>query len=133
METTQGHTRTSNQSCSYPNKFYTNNSEYENSQWTTTAYFKSDSSKYREGKLRGIKSLDQTQIVYKALLNRLVKQTDHLIGEYQTGFRKGRLCAEQIIWNLKMTLQCRQNTMVTSSSRKYSRKVDQIQITKYLN
>lgn len=46
------------------------------------------------------------KVLSKALLNRIGEQADHLIGEYQGGFRKGRSCAEQI-FNLKNILRLR--------------------------
>lgn len=62
---------------------------------------------------RGISLLPVTyKILSKILLNRLESQTDHLIGEYQAGFRKGRSCSEQI-WNLKMILQHKSKLVVT--------------------
>ena len=54
------------------------------------------------------------KILSKVLFNRLEKQADPHIGEYQAGFRKGRSCAEQM-WNLKTIFQMRttRNTVVT--------------------
>lgn len=64
---------------------------------------------------RGISLLTVIYMVLsKALLTRVESQTDHLIGEYQGGFRKGRSCSEQI-WNLRMILtkRCTTNPVVT--------------------
>lgn len=65
---------------------------------------------------RGISLLPVAyKILSKALLNRVEDQVDHLIGEYQAGFRKGRSCVEQI-FNLKSILRTRalrgQNTVI---------------------
>ena len=56
---------------------------------------------------RGISLLPVTyKILSRALLTRLEEQTDHMIGEYQAGFRKHRSCSEQII-NLKNIINYR--------------------------
>uniref|UniRef100_A0A8D8RIQ9 Craniofacial development protein 2 n=2 Tax=Cacopsylla melanoneura TaxID=428564 RepID=A0A8D8RIQ9_9HEMI len=56
---------------------------------------------------RGISLLQVTyKILSKALQNRLEKQVDKEIGEYQGGFRRGRSCVEQIS-NLKFILRHR--------------------------
>ncbi|KAI5734809.1 hypothetical protein M8J77_010675 [Diaphorina citri] len=73
---------------------------------------KSDPNNYR-----GISLLQVTYKIFsKALQNRLEKQVDEQIGEYQAGFRRGRSCVEQIA-NLKFILRHRklrgQHTFVT--------------------
>ncbi|KAL1451182.1 hypothetical protein WDU94_003467 [Cyamophila willieti] len=56
---------------------------------------------------RGISLIQVTyKILSKALQNRLEKQVDKEIGEYQGGFRRGRSCVEQIS-NLKFILRHR--------------------------